>query len=172
MDTFLTKQKAVASGDATVNTFSAETSRAGGSVPPPAAAPSLPRGGADKRTEYLQKCRALKIRGRILKNEREDTKRELRQIEKQVAGGRYVMDTLLREEEAALEKLRAAQAALDLVREHKEKHVDKVEQLERARVESTRKLKLIETTIGTIERDADKAYVLLQNFRPGAKVEL
>ena len=59
-----------------------------------------------------------------------------------------------------------------MVREHKEKHVDKVEQLERARVESTRKLKLIETTIGTIERDADKAYVLLQNFRPGAKVEL
>ena len=82
------------------------------------------------------------------------------------------MDTLIREEEKALAKVKAAQAALELVRQHKEKHMEKAERLQHAKVESTRKVELIQTTIRTIEKDADKALVLLQNYMPGATVEM
>ena len=168
METFLKKKNAVATGTETLRTFST------GKTPreTPTQHLAKPSSQGDRGKEYLQKCRALKIRGKILKNEMEDTKRELQGLEKQIAAGKYVMDTLLREEEEALAKVKSAQAALDLVRQHKEKHMEKTDRLQQAKVESTRKVQLIQTTIQTIEKDADKAQVLLQNYMPGTIVEV
>ena len=183
METFLKKKETVVSGNGTLSMFDnagANMSQAllpgkqrtAGARESSSSSGGGVTAGGDKGNEYLQKCRALKIRGRILRNEMEDTQKELKHIEKQVASSKYVMKTLLQEEEEALEKLRVAQEALELVRQHKEKHTEKVEELEKAKVESIRKLRLIQTTVGTIEQDADKAFVLLQNFCPGAKVEV
>lgn len=127
---------------------------------------------SSKAAEYMQKCRALKIRGKILKNELEDTKNNLHRLEKQKSSCSLVRQTLLTEEAAAVERLEAAKAALDLVRKHLADQNEKMDAIEKEKSECHQKIKLIQSTVATIDRDADKAYVLLQNFKPGAEIDI
>jgi hypothetical protein len=124
----------------------------------------------NKAAEYMQKCRALKIRSKILKNELEDSKNNVSRLEKQKASCALVMKTLRKEEAKAIEQLEAAKEALNLVREHVIDQNEKMDAIEKEKSECHQKIKLIESTVATIDRDADKAYILLQNFSPGAEV--
>lgn len=176
METFLNKKEAVESGKETLRAFDHSRHPPGyGGASATAGNRRGVESGApdgDRGAEYLQKCRALKLRGRILKNELEDTRNECARLDKQQRSAEYVMSTLEREEADAKKKLDVAQRALDLVRRHKAEQIDKMDQVKQAKAEATQKIKLIETTVATIERDADKAYVLLQNYRPGAIVDV
>ncbi len=123
-----------------------------------------------KAAEYMQKCRALKIRGKIMKNELEDTKNNLSRLDQQKSSCSLVMKTLRKEEAKAIERLEAAKEALALVREHVAEQKEKFDAIDKEKLECHQKIKLIESTVATIDRDADKAYILLQNFSPGAEV--
>ena len=110
----------------------------------------------NKAAEYMQKCRALKIRSKILKNELEDTKVNLARLDKQTSSSSLVMKTLRKEEAKAMERLEAAKQALELVRNHIDDQNEKIDNIEKERADCQQKLRLIETTIATIDRDADK----------------
>ena len=167
METFLKKKESIESGEQTVkNAFRSNASTQGGCTDNV----KKDTENNNKAAEYMQKCRALKIRGKILKNELEDTKVNLARLEKQTSSSSLVMKTLRKEEAKAMERLEAAKQALELVRKHIDDQSVKIDSIEKERTDCQQKVRLIETTIATIDRDADKAYILLQNFSPGAEV--
>ena len=96
----------------------------------------------------------------------------LHAIGKAAAVGTTRHINLRREEADAQEKVAIAERALNLVRQHKAEQFEKLNGVRKAKDEAAKKMRLIETTVQTIERDADKAYVLLQNYRPGAVVDV
>ena len=168
METFLKKKESIESGDQTVkNAFGSNNESTKGQY-----TANVKKGieNHNKATEYMQKCRALKIRGKILKNELEDTKVNLARLDKQTSSSSLVMKTLRKEEAKAMERLEAAKQALELVRNHIDDQNEKIDNIEKERADCQQKVRLIETTIATIDRDADKAYILLQNFSPGTQV--
>ena len=168
METFLKKKESIESGEQTVkNAFALNNESTKGEY-----TASAKKGieNNNKAAEYMQKCRALKIRGKILKNELEDTKVNLARLDKQTSSSSLVMKTLRKEEAKAMERLEAAKQALELVRNHIDDQNEKIDNIEKERADCQQKVRLIETTIATIDRDADKAYILLQNFSPGTQV--
>eukprot|EP00743_Colponemidia_sp_Colp-15_P007347 GILK01007932.1.p1 GENE.GILK01007932.1~~GILK01007932.1.p1 ORF type:complete len:342 (-),score=64.95 GILK01007932.1:55-1056(-) len=125
--------------------------------------PSKP---SETALQYVREFRMLDMRCRVLSNEYEDTKESLRALESRSVAASVGLTQLLQEEQDVVTRLEQIQLELKLVRNHIAEQQRKVnetnEQLDRSRAQLT----LIESTIAPLERDREKAKLMVAHYDP------
>ena len=112
--------------------------------------------------DYLKQLQDYRLRCEILQQEKEENEAQIIQLRINFQKARESEKVLREEEQSALNRIRAAEEELDLIRQHLWKSQDSREAIQNNIQEKQKTIQLIEETIKPLEREQNKIKTLLE----------
>lgn len=122
--------------------------------------------------KYTQQYRAFSLRCTVLENQLDEATKEAAVARERGATASVVLAHLRTGEEAVAERLRKAQAELDVAREQRREQEAKCDAQREREAQLLQQAALIQRTLGPLTLERDKAKLLARSFSPDVAARL
>uniref|UniRef100_A0A7S2MF07 RING-type domain-containing protein n=1 Tax=Haptolina brevifila TaxID=156173 RepID=A0A7S2MF07_9EUKA len=174
IDGFVERQQSVSRGEVMPELLQGAEAAAQPKLPrqPYGAAPAGVSASALEAEIYAEQFRAFSMRSRVMRNQLEESRLEVRSLSERRQTAERVLEHLKGEAAAAAERLEAVRLELEVIEAQKAEQEAKVEQIACQQRNVEQMEGMVGQTHGQIEAERQRALLLVRNFNPSLADEL